>query len=219
MSLLQDQSLSHSLMAWWRRNGRQFPWRETSDPYRILVSEVLLHRTRAEQARMLFVEFIKQYPTPETLAESDPIKLQRILHPVGLFWRTRLLRKMAEVLLTEYEGEIPKDIRRLKSLPGISDYIAAAVACFAFGKPEPILDTNTVRIIGRVHGFRIMDSSRRNNQFRAAYRSMMDTNHAREFNYAMIDLGALVCTPKNPKCSVCPLVNGCDYAAGGGPAA
>jgi A/G-specific adenine glycosylase len=201
-----------SLLKWWRENGRSFPWRSTRNPYHILISEILLHRTRADQVVPVYSKFIKAFPTVRDLANARSEDVRRILRPLGLFWRNELISRMAHVIMTKFHGEIPYAKEYLESLPGVSHYVAAAVRCFGLGEAEPLLDTNTTRILGRVFGLRITDASRRNKRFRQLYHDLIDTKHAREFNYAMIDLGALICTSKNPRCAVCPVNRQCKYA-------
>lgn len=150
-----------NLLAWWRNNKRDFPWRNTADPYRILVSEILLHRTRADQVVPVYNEFIREFPTVKNLAKAKQARARKILHPLGLFWRNNLLKPLAMEIVNSYNGVVPWTIEQLESLPGVSKYIAAAVSCFAFGNQEPLLDTNTVRILGRVFGLTTGDGSRR----------------------------------------------------------
>ncbi len=198
------------LKYWWMKYKRNFPWRETTDPYEILIAEILLHRTRAEQVLPVYVEFIEKYPSPIAIAEAKVEDIIKILYPLGLRWRSYLLYEMAKKIIKS-GGSIKKDKKWLLSLPGVSDYIACAVMCFAFGEPEPILDTNTVRIVGRIHGIHITDGSRRSKKFRELYKQLMDYNNAREFNYAMIDFGAIVCKPREPLCLECPIKKWCLY--------
>jgi A/G-specific adenine glycosylase len=200
-----------SLLGWWEKNQRKYPWRSSHNPYHILISEIMLHRTRADQVVPVYISFIRTFPTIQDLAEAKLDEVKKILHKLGLFWRNELLFKMAQDIVTRYKGEIPSARKDLESLPGVSQYIASTVRCFAFGHPEPLLDTNTVRILGRVFGIRLTDSCRRSLRFRRLYQSLMNTAHPRDFNYAMIDLGALVCTPKNPECDICPLNSICSY--------
>ena len=200
-------------MRWWTRNKREYPWRETNDPYEVLVSEVFLHRTRAEQAATVFSRFIEKYPTAKDLASATESDIVDMMRPLGLFWRAKLLHRMSKAILEEHEGQIPEKQADLLQLPGVSHYIAATVGCFAYGRPEVLLDTNTVRILGRVFGEAVNDSSRRSKHFHNLYSSLMDKKNPREFNYAMLDLGALVCTPHNPRCHVCPVTYSCNYAS------
>lgn len=208
---IDHAGIIENLMAWWRINQRQFPWRRTQNPYHILVSEVLLHRTRAEQVVPVYVKFLKKFPSISKLSRAPREQVQKILYPLGLRWRSRLIHRMARLIVSRYHGRIVDDVNELKSLPGVSDYIASAVVCFAFGRPEVLLDTNTVRIIGRIFGIRTTDASRRSKYLKELYISIMDKKSPREFNYAMIDLGALLCTSRNPRCSSCPLVRLCRY--------
>jgi len=122
---------------------------------------------------------------------------------------------MAKEIMLNNNGEIPSEREQLESLPGVSDYIASAVRCFAFGYSEVLLDTNTVRILGRVFGVKVTDGSRRSTRFSELYESVIDNRHAQGFNYAMIDLGALVCVPRDPLCKSCPIVEMCVYGKSG----
>jgi len=198
------------LMKWWIIHKRKFPWRETEDPYRILVAEVLLHRTKAEQVIPVYSAFISEFPDVFSLAESSKDKVVRMVYPLGLRWRAELLHEMAKEIVRR-GGKIKPDKAWLCSLPGVSDYIASAVMSFAFNKPEPVLDTNTVRIIGRLTGTPVTDGSRRSRKFREIYLRFMNHNNPKVFNMAMIDLGALVCRVRTPLCAECPLRRWCTY--------
>jgi A/G-specific adenine glycosylase len=208
---LDAEKFRESLLKWWKENGRNFPWRNTRNPYHILISEILLHRTRANQVVPVYKKFIKAFPTVQDLANANPEDVRRILRPLGLFWRNELISRMAHMIMTKFHGEIPYAKEDLEALPGVSHYIAAAVRCFSWSEAEPLLDTNTIRILGRIFGVRVTDASRRNKRFRQLYHNLIDTKHPREFNYAMLDLGALICTPKNPRCTVCPVNPQCTY--------
>lgn len=204
------EKLRENLLAWGRRNFRRFPWRESRDPYHILVAEVLLHRTRAEQVVTTYTQLIAEYPDILTLASANPQDLIVLLYPLGLHWRSRLLHQMAGRIVTDFGGKIPAGAGELRSLPGVSRYIASAVRCFAFGFPEPLLDTNTVRVIGRILGIRTNDSTRRSNTFRNMVAHLVDREHPREFNFALLDLAAQLCTARGiPACNRCPLQEWC----------
>lgn len=207
---------SDALLAWWKINGRHFPWIDENDPYRIFVSEILLHRTRANQVAPVYRELIERFPTIRALAAAEPRELRAMLRPLGLFWRTKYLRLAAKQIVEEYGGTVPENAGALKSLPGISDYIASAIRCFAFRRPEAIIDTNTVRILGRVLGVRVTEGSRRSKQLYESYGSLLDTENPRDFNHAILDLGALVCKSGTPLCSVCPVAAMCTYAMSAG---
>jgi A/G-specific adenine glycosylase len=206
-----SDSLSRELLNWWETNKREYVWRKTRDSYSVLVSEVLLHRTRADQVAKIFCAFMKRYPTAKSLARARTGEVVRLLRPLGLRWRAKLLVKMAREIEEQYHGSVPRDLESLKSLPGVGDYIASAFLSLEEGRPVPILDTNTVRIVGRVFGKEVSDSSRRSDRFRLFYSSLQDPSRPRDFNLAMIDLGALICHPTNPQCHVCPISTECEY--------
>jgi A/G-specific adenine glycosylase len=215
MSLVVDKTeFAENLLGWWNQHQRKFPWRSTQKPYPTLISEIMLHRTRASQVVPVYEEFIKKYPTIATLSEASMRDVNKMLHPLGLHWRAASLYKAVRRIVAEHNGKVPAEKEALVSLPGISHYIAAAIRCFAFGCPETLLDTNTVRVLGRVFGITTTDGSRRRKKFGELYQSLIDEKRSREFNYAMIDLGAKVCTPKSPSCKICPVFQLCKYGSG-----
>jgi len=212
MKTIDPAKFSDKLLFWWKKNKRSFPWRDTTDPYKVLVSEVLLHRTKANQVVPVYKELVERFKTIKELSGSSLEEIVKINQSNGLRWRSESLHRMAQEIVQKYTGKIPSEKSELESLPGISHYIASAVRCFAFGYPEVLLDTNTVRILGRVFGTKVVDSSRRSKLFSNLYSNIIDRNQPREFNYAMIDLGALVCTPRNPRHHHCPVNEMCEYA-------
>lgn len=197
------------LVEWGKENYRPFPWRETGDPYRVLVAEVLLHRTRAVQVVPVYSELVRRCPDPVSLAGMPFDELAELLRPLGLRWRVRLLHQMALELVERYGGRVPCDREALRSLPGVSDYIAGAVLCLAFGVREPVLDTNTVRVVGRLFGLRVTDGSRRSRCFREVMRELLDPEDPRASLLAVLDFAALVCRPVDPECLRCPVRQFC----------
>lgn len=184
----------------------------THDPYAILMAEVMLHRTQVAQVVPIFEKFINRYPKVSSLVEADQQELQTSLSSLGLQWRIGLIYQMAQQIADRFEGQIPNDRVGLLSLPGVSEYIAGAVLCFAWNLPEPIIDTNTIRIAGRLFGLEIKDSSRRNSKFRKSLASMVDPENPRAYNYALLDLAHQVCLKKQePVCQECPIKIHCRY--------
>lgn len=181
----------------------------TTNPYKILIAEILLHRTKAEQVVGVYEKFISEFPTITSLSKSPSQRVSSIVWGLGLHWRTKMLREMAMEIVAQHDGKIPQDKNKLTALPGVSDYIASALRCFAFDKADPLLDTNTTRIVGRLFGVKVTDSSRRNRQFAELYASLTSNGSPREFGFAMMDFGALICLPKEPKCTVCPVNKFC----------
>lgn len=171
----------------------------------ILLAEVLLHRTRAEQAVPVYRVMLERFPTPESLAEAPPGEVEKF----SILWD---LREMACQIVREHGGRVPQEKEALKSLPGVGDYTAGAVRCFAFGLPEPLLDTGTVRVLGRLRGLPVSDGSRRSHRFRLLMQSLVSCADPRSVVLALLDLAALVCRPVNPRCGECPLRDFCTSA-------
>ncbi len=210
--LIDAVQIRRSIIKWGKENFRDFPWRMTNNPYHILMSEVMLHRTQARQVVPIYKQFIKTYPDINTLARATKEDIGEILYSLGLHWRIDMIHEMTIELITRFNSEIPRSKAKLLSLPGVSEYIAGAVRCFAWNLPEPIPDTNTVRITGRLFGLEIKDSSRRNPLFKHLITKLVDPDEPRAFNYAQLDLADKVCTRKQaPDCLQCPLLRWCCY--------
>ncbi len=203
------QHIREVLLEWGCNNLRVYPWRESRDPYHVLLAEVLLHRTRADQVVPVYQRLLERYPTIQALAAARLEDLTDLLRSLGLHWRVPLLLRMAREVVSRFEGSIPADPAILRTLPGVGPYIAAATSCFAFDRPEPILDTNTVRVLGRLFQLDIRESSRKNKKFRTIMAVLLDRDRPRLFNLALIDLAALICTPVVPACHRCPLQSLC----------
>lgn len=209
----KTSDFAKKLDKWWQLNKRQFPWRETKVPYEILTAEILLHRTRAEQVTKVYLNFLNSFPTIKCLAKASLPEIHVLLRGLGLNWRIELLHKMAQEIVKQYGGKVPETKEELKSLPGISDYIASATICFTFNKSESLLDTNIVRVIGRFFAVKVTDSSRRSKQFKELYQTINSKEKPRDFAFAMIDLGALICLPIRPICDKCPVRGMCAYSS------
>lgn len=206
-------ALRPALLRWGESHFRPFPWRQTRDPYRILLAEISLHRTQVKQMVAVYERLVATYPNVPALAAADKTALDALLFSLGLRWRTDLLHVMAQEIVTRFGGHIPTDRTDLLSLSGVSEYIAGAVRCFAWDQPEALMDTNTVRIAGRLLGWQVKDSSRRNTRFRAALQALLDPDEPRAFNYALLDLAHLVCLKRQePLCDRCPMATWCRYS-------
>lgn len=205
-------SFRKDLISWGKEHFRSFPWRFTRDPYHILMAEVMLHRTQASQVAPIYKIFIEKYPDMASLSSASRDDLHHVLYSLGLRWRIDLIIDMARQINERFSEQVPQDKAALLSLPGVSDYVASAVRCFAWNFPEAIIDTNTVRIAGRVFDQETKDSSRRNSLFRKLITTLVDTNEPRAYNFALLDLGARVCMKsQRPLCEVCPVQNYCLY--------
>jgi len=197
--------LHKKLLEWGDVHFQAFPWRNEKDPYKVLIAEVMLHRTRADQVVPVYESFIKDFPTIETVANSSIKQLEAKLRTLGLLWRIEKLHLLAKQVVADHQGGIPNDWDALVSLPGVSHYIASAVRCFAFGEVEAIVDTNTLRISSRLFCFEVNDSTRRRKPIHQLLCSIVHTSKPADFNYAMIDLAHQICQNKLPQCSSCPI--------------
>jgi A/G-specific adenine glycosylase len=200
-----------ALISWGEESRRDFPWRHTQNPYNILIAEVLLHRTRADQVRPIFERLVKDYPDIPALLDADPADLNELLSSLGLQWRIDLLLKMVDIIGSRHGGEIPLNREELMALPGVGDYIASALLTFTGTSAEPIMDTNTVRVIGRVFGLKLGDSARRRKEFREIMKALIQEGNAADISFSLIDLAALICRPRQPLCEQCPINTVCVY--------
>jgi A/G-specific adenine glycosylase len=200
------------LIGWGQQHFRLFPWRLTEDPYRILIAEVMLHRTQAPQVMPVYERFMERYPAVPVLTQASKEDLHQVLYSLGLRWRIDLIHAMAAGLMIRFDGQVPREKADLLSLPGISEYIAGAVRCLAWNQPEPLIDTNTVRVVGRLFGLETKDSSRRNRRFRELIVALVDPEAPRAYNYALLDLADQMCMKKRPpECGRCPVAGWCVY--------
>jgi len=203
-----------TLLQWFKVTSRDFPWREEYDPYKVLVSEILLQKTRAENVVPIYNSFIKKYPTIQSLHAASYNDIKNDIKLLGLSsQRAKKFKLLGEILVDRYNGEIPRDRKDLFELPGVGLYIGNAVACFALGAELPLLDTNIGRIIERVFSIKVSGEERKKIKVWNAIADFVPSGNAREFNYSLIDFGAIVCTARNPKHNSCPLIMICDYAS------
>lgn len=209
----QAKSFRRGLLRWFARHGRNFAWRESKDPYIIILSEVLLQRTQARQVASNFNDIILQFPTLQMLYSSRYDVVSKTLQPLGLAKRVDTLLSMTKILVEQHTGKIPTNPDQLRSLPGIGRYIASATACFAFSRRIPVVDTNVVRIFIRYFG--ITSKVKRPHEDGLVWRLaelLLPRRHVKDYNRALIDFAALVCTARKPSCPQCPMIKGCRSA-------
>ncbi len=211
---LSIDDLHTDLLDWYSGHKRRYPWRKTRNAFHILLSEMMLRRTRADQVVDTYVRFIEAYPNPELLALATIETLQKELYSLGLAWRIPAFKDLARALVAKHSGNVPDNYSDLVSLPGVGDYVASAVCCFAFGQPRAVIDVNTVRVAGRIFAIPVHAESRRRKPIRQLILGMLDEKHPRQYNYALLDLAAQVCTAKDPDCAHCPLLQYCRTGQG-----
>jgi A/G-specific adenine glycosylase len=204
------------LLAWYGANRRDLPWRRTRDPYRILIAEYLLQRTRIVSGTPYYDRFLERFPTVQDLAAAPLDDVLAVWEGLGFYRRARNLHTAARVIVDRFAGEIPHSFEELESLPGIGPYTAGAVASIAFGIPVPAVDGNVTRVIARL--FRIRDDVRTaamGRRIGGIAGSLVPSENPGAFNQAMMELGAIVCTPTSPSCGRCPLESLCLARAAG----
>ena len=204
-------SFGSLLLSWYfAHDKRSFPWRKSKDPYQILVAELMLQRTKASQVVPVFLSFIDRFPSISVLATATLSEIQTYFSKLGLFWRAKNVALLAEKL-KDFDRKIPRNREELMSLPGVGEYVADAVRCFAFREEVVIIDSNVCRILRRVFGLKQKREARRDSIYRKTANRLLPNSMCREFNWAMIDHASIICVPRNPKCSICPLNCICDY--------
>ncbi len=198
------------LLTWYRKHGRDLPWRKTVDPYHILVSEIMLQQTQVDRVLPKYAEWLTKFPTMEVLAKASDGDVNEAWYPLGYNIRPRRLQSIARESVERYGGKLPRDEETLLSFKGIGAYTAGAIRSFAFGERAAILDTNVARVLFRVFvGKGEPKSHAMTQHLWKVADQMVPRRHAFDFNQALMDLGALVCIARNPKCLVCPMTKEC----------
>jgi A/G-specific adenine glycosylase len=204
------QRFRRALLAWYRQHGRRLPWRTTDDPYHILVSEVMLQQTQVDRVLPKYHEWLGKYPTLEALAEAREDEVVETWYPLGYNIRPRRLQTIAREAVARFDGRLPADEETLRSFKGIGAYTAGALLSFAFGQRAAIVDTNVARVLFRVFvGSGTLKSHAMRRHLWEVSRAVLPHKHVFDFNQALMDFGAMVCTAKKPKCLLCPMRRGC----------
>lgn len=208
--------LRRALFGWGRRSGRDFWWRHQQDPYVTTVVEILLKQTRASSVVDEIRRFIDRYPTPAHLSRARLSRLETDLRPFGFHRQRAQHLKALGRALTVGGRSITADREALLALPGVGPYAASAVRVFAFGRREPVIDVNVVRIVQRIFGVKVeRGEGRRNQRIKDLAVALLDGREPRRLNWALLDFGAQVCRARNPKCGECPLAEVCSTRGAG----
>jgi A/G-specific adenine glycosylase len=202
------------LLAWYRKAHRDLPWRQTRDPYRIWVSEIMLQQTRAQAVVPYYQRFLAQYPTLDALAGAREEEVLALWSGLGYYSRARNLLQAARQLAVA--ARFPADIHAIRALPGIGDYTAAAIASIAFGLPHAVVDGNVLRVVARVSGDASdIGAPATRRRFGETAQGWLVPSDPGAFNQALMELGATVCLPRNPLCGACPIANACQARLAG----
>ena len=200
---------THTLLTWYRINKRELPWRNTHDPYLIWLSEIILQQTRIQQGWAYWERFIQRFPTVDQLANTSEDEVLRLWQGLGYYSRARNLHHAAKQIVAM--GQFPRSIEEIKSLKGVGDYTAAAIGSMAFGLPVAVVDGNVYRVLARYYGIDTpINSTEGKKLFQELAQWLLPPSHPADFNQAMMDFGAIQCTPLSPKCEACPLMETCE---------
>ena len=207
------------LVDWFARAARDLPWRRPdTDPWAVLVSEVMLQQTPVARVEPVWHEWMTRWPTPAALAAASPAEVIRAWGKLGYPRRALRLRETAVALTERHGGVVPADVAALEALPGIGTYTARAVACFGHGQPQPVVDTNVRRVVARlVHGRAEAAPARAADLTDVAALAPADPERAVRFSVAVMELGALVCVARTPRCAACPVRGDCAWRLAGAP--
>ena len=198
------------MLAWYRKNGRSLPWRGVADPYRVWISEVMLQQTQVDTVIPYYTRWMQRFPDLASLAAVEEQEVLIAWEGLGYYSRARNILRCAKVLVQDYACELPKDVDKLKALPGIGAYIAGAIASIAFQIKAPALDGNLKRVLARLAEFRLPVNDEKNSRvLRDILMGILPDRNPGDFNQALMDLGATVCLPRNPRCAACPLTAEC----------
>ena len=201
------------IMAWYQRNGREFPWRQATTCYERIVAELLLQRTQANTVAKFYPEFIEEYSSWEVLAGATEDDLRALLQPIGL-WRRRARTMVALAsAMVKRQGRLPASRDELERLPGISQYMASSILLLCHGQREALVDVNVARVLERVFGERRLSDIRYDPYLQGLAQMVVPASDAVSYNWAIIDLASSVCSASKPKCSICPLLGVCKFAA------
>jgi A/G-specific adenine glycosylase len=207
------ERLRRGLLEWYARNRRDLPWRRSADPYSIWVSEIMLQQTRVAVVVDRYQEFLVRFPTLHSLAAAPEHDVLALWSGLGYYRRARMLHKAAQLVVDQFEGELPRTSDALRLLPGIGAYTAAAIASIAHGEVVAVVDGNVERVLCRLEGWsaapRKGSAAGARRKVEALAARLVDPKEPGDFNQAMMELGATVCLPRNPQCQLCPVVAEC----------
>jgi A/G-specific adenine glycosylase len=210
MPPINTETLRRRLLDWYALHRRRLPWRETSDPYAIWVSEVMLQQTQVATAIPYYHRFMQRFPTTHQLAQADLQEVLKLWEGLGYYSRARNLHRAAGEVVSRFGGRMPDDPAAFRSLPGVGDYIAAAVLSIAFGRVLPVVDGNVKRVLARLLEMDTpVNHSGAHKVFKVPAGALISPEQPADFNQAIMELGALVCRPKQPLCPSCPLADLC----------
>ncbi len=208
--IAEKKSVRKILLSWFAECQRDLPWRGKYDPYQVWIAEIMGQQTQMDRVVLYFARWMKRFPDIATLAQASEQEILKAWEGLGYYTRAKNIRAAAGLIMRHHQGQIPKDLYQLLDLPGIGPYTAAAIASIAFNRPWPLVDANIERFFARFLDLDIsVKQAPAGKMLRALSEEMLPKDQARQFNQALMEFGALVCTPKQPSCQLCPLTAYC----------
>lgn len=205
-----DRNLVPEILAWFKKNKRDMPWRRTKDPYRIWISEIMLQQTQVKTATPYYERWVREFPSVKILAEAPAEKILKLWEGLGYYTRARNIHKAAKLIVEKHGSRFPSSFEKILELPGIGRYTAGAVASIAFGIPVPVLDGNVMRVLARLFAIADpVDSEKTRKALWKLAESLIPARHPGNFNEGMMELGATICLPREAECLLCPVPDRC----------
>ncbi len=218
ISLSNSSLFQKQLLAWYKKNARDLPWRRTSDPYKIWISEIMLQQTQVQTVIPYYERWLKRFPDIKGLAKAPEAEVMKHWAGLGYYRRARMIHEAAKFVVEKKQGEFPGNAKELLALPGIGRYTAGAVASIAYGEKTPVLDGNVIRILTRLAAIKEdIGKPKTIEKLWELAGSLVPKSNPGDFNQAMMELGATLCTPQNPACLLCPVMNFCEGRKKGAP--
>lgn len=206
MNSVMTRAIRGKLLRWFRKNQRLLPWRRNYHPYEVWISEIMLQQTQVKTVLPYYERWMARFPDIRSVADAPEDAILKLWEGLGYYSRARNLQRTAQILIREHSGELPEDLATLRKLPGIGAYTAAAILSLAFNQDHPVVDGNVKRVFARLFDISNPVSDRESLRFiEESARALLPGGEARSFNQALMELGAVVCTPRNPLCSQCPI--------------
>ena len=206
-----EKYIRRKLFFWYKKNHRDFPWRYIKDPYKIIVAEFMLQRTRAEQVVRVYRDFIKKYPNTNSLAKADSTEVNKVTKKLGLHWRGRHFTDAAIFIKDNFGGKVPNSRGKLLSIPGIGEYVAGAILTVGFNKKEWVIDSNIARFLNRFYGLNLSGEIRRKRKIIEISKSFYQTTRSGQLTFSLLDFTGMICKPIKPVCNSCIIRMKCNY--------
>lgn len=205
------EMLQSDILQWGDKHHRDYPWRRTRDPYRIMIAEFMLHRTRADQVVPIYIRFLQKYPDVYALAEADHLDIKEVTVHLGLHWRSGHFIEAARYIIEHYQGTFPEDEKRLQTIPGVGEYVSGAIITVCYKRPHRVVDANIARFINRYFGLQLAGEIRRKKEVLKLANILFDVAEPGRFLFAILDFSAAICRSRNPLHLECPLRARCKY--------